>query len=95
MGGRRKRYSVQLPLVLYEGAQSRKEKFETLCNIKADLSHAPYTPKFVAGKTYYMRFFDVILLVGLTELKAQVAWIDTRTVRAYCSTRIHLPHPRA
>ena len=95
MGGRRKRYSVQLPLVLYESTQSRKEKFETLCRVKADLSNAPYTSNYVVGKTYYMRCFDVILLVGLTELKAQVGWIDTRTVRVYCSTRIHLPHPCA
>lgn len=29
---------------------------------------------------YYTRKFDVILLVGLTELKAQIAWIDAATV---------------
>ena len=27
-----------------------------------------------------MRDFDVILLVGLTELKAQIGWIDSVTV---------------
>ena len=30
----------------------------------------------------YKRKFDVILLVGLTELKAQIGWIDSETVRA-------------
>ena len=30
----------------------------------------------------YRRKYDVILLVGLTELKAQVGWIDPKTVRA-------------
>ena len=29
----------------------------------------------------YRRVCDVILLVGLTELKAQVCWIDSKTVR--------------
>jgi len=28
----------------------------------------------------YMREFEVILLVGLTELKAQIGWIDSVTV---------------
>ena len=76
-------------------AQSQKEKFETLCHVEADLSTTPYRSKLMVGKTCYRRDFDVILLVGLTELKAQVSWIDTRTVRVYYYTRIHLPHPCA
>ena len=31
----------------------------------------------------YRREYDVILLVGLTELKAQLSWIDSETVRAH------------
>ena len=31
----------------------------------------------------YRRKYTVILLVGLTELKAQVGWIDSKTVRGY------------
>lgn len=54
----------------------------------------------------YQRDYDVILLVGLTELKAQVSWIDSTTVSAHMpseslismaishpiptSTRVHL-----
>ena len=34
------------------------------------------------GGLSYRRKCDVILLVGLTELKAQVSWIDSETVRA-------------
>jgi len=53
-------------------------KFETLCHVKADVSTAPYTSKYTtAGKMSYQRNFDVILLVGLTELKAQVSWTDS------------------
>ena len=33
------------------------------------------------GKIGYERSYNVILLVGLTELKAQVSWIDSETVR--------------
>ena len=36
----------------------------------------------------YRRTCDIILLVGLTELKAQVGWIDSKTVRLM---RILLP----
>jgi len=43
-----------------------------------------------------MRSFEVVLLVGLTELKAQVIWIDSKTVRVHAVLRvafIHLTQP--
>jgi len=40
------------------------------------------------GGTGYKRDYDIILLVGLTELKAQVSWIDERTVRAHIIPRV-------
>ena len=46
------------------------------------MSSAPYISKLAeTGKTVYKRNYKVILLVGLTELKAQVSWIDSETVR--------------
>jgi hypothetical protein len=39
----------------------------------------------------YTRNFDVILLVGLTELKAQIAWVDSATVSPQ-GTLFCLPH---
>jgi len=73
-----------LPWRFVMSAQSQKDKFETLCLVKADLSTAPYTSKLTnTGKTCYERSYDVILLVGLTELKAQVCWIDSEMVRPY------------
>jgi hypothetical protein len=69
---------------LVKGAQRKKDKFETLCYVKADISSAPYTSNYTAAGTMgYKREYDIILLVGLTELKAQVSWIDSRTVRAH------------
>jgi len=82
------RYSV-------ESAQTYKDKFETLCHVEADLSTAPYTSKLdAAGKTGYKRECDIVLLVGLTELKARVDWIDSATVRVYIASHvsIHLTH---
>ena len=65
----------------FGGDSSRTEKFETLCNVQADLSTAPYQTKYgKSGKICYTRNFSVILLVGLTELKAQIAWVDSTTV---------------
>ena len=71
-------------------AYSRKDKFETLCNVRADISSAPCTSYLATtGKMGYSRDFDIILLVGLTELKAQLSWIDSETVRAHLV--LHIP----
>ena len=59
-------------------------KFETLCHVVADLSGAPCTlERGIFGKMCYTREYDVVLLVGLTELKAQIRWIDSVTVRLH------------
>jgi len=72
------------PLYLVKSAQSPKDKFETLCYVKADISSAPYVSNPTGVRqTGFKREYDIILLVGLTELKAQVCWIDSRTVRAH------------
>ena len=68
-----------------KSAEDRKDRFETLCHdVKIDISRIPYTSKLAeTGKMGYKRVYDVILLVGLTELKVQVSWIDSKTVRGY------------
>jgi len=84
--GAPQRQAVQT-ILKYTGTDSvprwtdiQPDKFEMLCNIRANLSTAPYQTETRSGeKTYYTRKFDVILLVGLTELKAQIAWIDAAT----------------
>jgi len=58
----------------------QRDKFETLCRVYGDISAAPSTPQAGSnGKMCYYREFDVVLLVGLTELKAQVRWVDSVT----------------
>lgn len=61
-----------------------------MCHVKADVSSAPYTSNLVTiGKTGYKREIDIILLVGLTELKAQASWIDLNTVRVHIFLHIY------
>ena len=72
-------------------AQTPKDKFEILCHVKANVSNASYTSQFMeTGKMSYKRNYDVILLVGLTELKAQIGWIDSGTVRAHFVLHVHI-----
>jgi len=53
--------------------------FTDNCEIFADTSNAATTllPRTSPeGKTYYHIEFEVILLFGLTELKAQISWLE-------------------
>lgn len=59
-----------------------KDRFKELCRITADISAAPSTRvPGSSGKMCYYREFDVVLLTGLTEMKAQIRWTDSVTVR--------------
>ena len=68
-------------LVPSEKCSEPIDKFETLCHVVVDISNAPCKTSSATGKTGYRRDYNIILLVGLTELKAQVSWIDPTTVR--------------
>jgi hypothetical protein len=51
------------------------DNYTKLCTIEADLSQAVVAQPKVRGKgSFYKVDVDVILLFGMTELKAQVAW---------------------
>jgi len=65
------------------------DHYDKLCTIEANLSKVPTRRiKNLKTKTYYYRIgFEVILLFGLTELQAQLAW--KAEVRAYQPS--HLP----
>ena len=80
VGGYRTRYCVQYQR--HCGRHSdQADKCETLCSIQVDISTAPYaTRRGYKGVVYHIRDYEVILLVGLTELKARVGWIDSTTV---------------
>ena len=64
------------------GAHDPKDKFEILCYVTANISGAPYQlGRGRFGRVCYVHAFDVVLLVGLTELKAEIRWFDAATVR--------------
>jgi len=49
--------------------------YTKLCTIEADLSRLPLLPQTKAtGGVFYRVEYDIVLLFGMTELKAQVAW---------------------
>ena len=52
------------------------DNYMQLCTIEVDLSYLPLSPQssYAWGGTYYRLDYDIILLFGLTELKAMVAW---------------------
>ena len=52
------------------------DNYTKLCTIEADLSRVPMLPrsKVGGGGIFYRVDYDLVLLFGLTELKAQIAW---------------------
>ena len=80
-----------LPWHLVKSAQSPTAKFKTLCHVEANISSVPYTTyNSKTGGIGYRRNYEIILLVGLTELKAQVGWINKKTVRAHITLYVRI-----
>ena len=51
--------------------------FSTLCIVSADMSRVIKTEQIgPSGHPYYVQHFSVILLFGLTELEAQISWME-------------------
>jgi len=51
--------------------------FTILCTLVADLSNVPLSPKRNSkGETYYIVTFDIVMNFGLTELQAQLRWLE-------------------
>ena len=52
------------------------DKYTELCTIEADLSRVPKhsRPKTSGKGNFYRVDYDIILLFGMTELNAQIAW---------------------
>jgi hypothetical protein len=51
------------------------ENYTKLCTIEVDLSHLPLSPRSKSGGgSFYRLDYDIVLMFGLTELKAVIAW---------------------
>ncbi|KAF8959252.1 hypothetical protein BDZ97DRAFT_1667388 [Flammula alnicola] len=50
--------------------------YSTLCEVKADLSRIPKLPKIsnYSRSKYYTVDYDIVLSLGLTEMKAHICW---------------------
>lgn len=53
--------------------------FSTHCTVQADLSQMTKAMKLQRGRggvQFYKQDFSIVLLLGLTELKAHISWMD-------------------
>ena len=52
------------------------ENYTDFCVIEADISHLPLSRlrKYSGEGHFYRRDYEIVLLFGLTELKAMIAW---------------------
>jgi hypothetical protein len=70
-----------------EGRDSMVAMFTILCQVEADLSSCGCITRRQESDgsgVYYAAFFDLVLLFGLTEFKAQIAW-DENVSHSICS----------
>ncbi len=65
---------------------SIKIMYSLLCHVHADLSRVPKLPRASTfGKSkYYAANFEVVLSLGLTELKAHICWQENVRVYTMC-----------
>jgi hypothetical protein len=57
--------------------QSIQENYTELCTLEVDISQLPASVRnrpSEEGTYYYHVHYDIVLLFGLTELEAMVAW---------------------
>lgn len=56
---------------------STTEQFSTLCTVFADTTNVKKEKKTRAnGSAYFRLDFQIVLLCGLTEFKAQISWVE-------------------
>ncbi|KAH9933533.1 hypothetical protein B0H21DRAFT_699461 [Amylocystis lapponica] len=75
--------TISMEILCYKGdspnpqwTDSEPSMFSTLCSVKADISHVPRVPLLGPKSTYHSQDFSVLLSFGMTELKAQLSWIE-------------------
>ncbi|KAF8907421.1 hypothetical protein CPB85DRAFT_840353 [Mucidula mucida] len=66
--------------------------FSSICSVTSDTSGVPrrrIPPRTAYGSYHYHLDFEVVLLFGLTELKAQIAWIENGVERRSPATIVY------
>jgi hypothetical protein len=67
--------------------------FATLCTVEADTSqliNAMRPRHGRGGALFYEQIFSVVLLFGLTELKAQLCWMEDVSTLLHIALLAHL-----
>ncbi len=66
-------------LSFFSGLIVLKDNYPVLCNVTADTQEAARSlvlQRRPDGKSYFSFSFSIILLLGQTEMKAQIAWVE-------------------
>jgi hypothetical protein len=59
--------------------------YSTLCIVSADTSQVLKTMRRgPSGAKYYVQEFSIVVLLGLTELKAQISWVENVCLPLIC-----------
>ncbi|KAF8907433.1 hypothetical protein CPB85DRAFT_1254346 [Mucidula mucida] len=72
-------YRGAYPHPIWLDIAPQPDSFVTLCTVTADTMAVPkrrQPPRSAHGSHWYGLSFDIVLLFGLTELKAQIAWTE-------------------
>ncbi len=66
------------------------EMFTPLCTVYADTSKVERVAQSGPNGLYYTQHFDVVFLCGMTELRAQIRWIEkvSTTTLVWTSSRV-------
>ncbi|KAI0338760.1 hypothetical protein BDW22DRAFT_1337232 [Trametopsis cervina] len=75
--------SISADITCYRGAakeprwtDEEPERFSTLCTVRADTSRVIRRKKQGPNGTYYQQAYKIVLSCGLTEMKAQISWME-------------------
>jgi hypothetical protein len=78
--------TIATEIVCYRGNASNPRwmdsepgMFSNLCTVHADTSQVPKTlspRRGFAGPQFYRQQFSIVLMFGLTELQAQISWME-------------------
>jgi hypothetical protein len=69
------------------------KNYTMLCTIEVGLSQLPSRPqpKATGSETFYEVNYDIVLLFGMTEFKAQVAWTENGVEKRSAAKIIYEP----
>ncbi|KAF5354421.1 hypothetical protein D9758_010726 [Tetrapyrgos nigripes] len=88
--------TVNADIISYRGKYGTPEwidvephTFSTLCSVVVDARKAAKNQRTALSRSYYTVDFKVILLLGLTEMKAQISWIEDGMERRSPATVVY------